>query len=497
MLFAHRRKPHVDRRGRIRACVTRLLGAAVLMFAAVGASASTCGAEGERPCTVGERVPSCDLNLVESGPRCVRPPCGRQGERLCGPTERVFFDFLLKAPVPQPCDVNLKPDYLRGVCIGLPCGAEGQRACTIFERIPSCDVNLVEAAGTCVRPACGRQNERLCAPSVRNASAMFLGMCDANLVPGPGEVCIRPGVTYAGAAPAPGQTHAASPVGGAPPPPPAGSAPPPPSSSGLPPPPPGRIGVLTRAPSPAPAPPLPAVGAPAGATSATAAVAGAWRINANGYPGDLLLQQTGEGAVSGSMYGEPVFGWSAAGERTLALLRGPIGRPIQFYVAQHTPDGALLDGLFYALNATTAGGSTTRNVFGFRGLRSEVPANKPSPARASGPPNLSGGYTIDGNGYVGTLTLAQGPDGTLNGTAYADRIEGHYASGTGTVAFVRFSGATPSQVFVGSVVGDELRGDFFALTAAAGASAQRVRFGWSARPSAQAAVPLAPPRNLR
>lgn len=492
MLFTHRRKPDLNRRACIRAQVSPLFAAAVVAFASAGAYASTCGGEGERPCTVGERIPSCDLNLVESGPRCVRPPCGRAGERLCGPTERVFFDFIVKAPVPQPCDANLKPDFLRGVCIGLPCGAEGQRACTIFERIPSCDVNLVEAAGTCVRPACGRLNERLCAPSVRNASAMFLGMCDANLVPGPGEVCIRPGVTYAGAAPAPGQTYAASPVGGAAtPPPPAGSVAPPPSSSALPPPPPGRIGML---PAPKSAqPPLPASGS---APGAAAAVAGLWRINGNGHPGDMQLQQAADGALTGSIYGEPVFGWAAEGERTVAFLRGPSGQPIQFYAAQFTPDGALLDGQFHAL--TVAGGAgPARNVFGFRGQRQAVPANQPPSANAGGPADIGGSYTINGNGYVGALALAKAPDGSLAGTVYADRLAGHYAAGTGTLAFVRYSGATPIQVFVGRSDGGELRGDFYALTAPAGASAQRVRFGWSAQRSGQAATPLSAPRNLR
>lgn len=64
-------------------------------------SRGACGAEGQRACTVLERVPSCDPNLKEVSGRCVHPPCGRVSER----------------------------------------------ACTLLERIPSCDRGLVEGAG--------------------------------------------------------------------------------------------------------------------------------------------------------------------------------------------------------------------------------------------------------------------------------------------------------------------------------------------------------------
>src|SRR5512140_3943704 len=36
------------------------------------------------------------------------------------------------------------------------CGADGERACTIPEKFPSCNVNLVEGAGRCIRPQCGQ-----------------------------------------------------------------------------------------------------------------------------------------------------------------------------------------------------------------------------------------------------------------------------------------------------------------------------------------------------
>ena len=61
-------------------------------------------------------------------------------------------------------------------------------ACIVLERIPSCDVNLVEQVGRCVRPAlCGRAGQAPCTVSVRG----FLG-CDFNLVERVGQ-CQRAG----------------------------------------------------------------------------------------------------------------------------------------------------------------------------------------------------------------------------------------------------------------------------------------------------------------
>ena len=117
---------------RVLHCAALLL----LPWLMLGPAHAQCGAEGERPCVLTERLPSCDVNLIEAGGRCIRPACGREGERPCGP-ERLLWDFVLKAPVPQPCDVNLKLDILRGQCIRPPCGRAGERACTVLERLPS------------------------------------------------------------------------------------------------------------------------------------------------------------------------------------------------------------------------------------------------------------------------------------------------------------------------------------------------------------------------
>jgi hypothetical protein len=162
---------------------------ALLLGGAAPARADTCGAEGQRECGVTERIPSCDLNLVAAGGRCIRAICGAEGQRGCGPTERFLFDFVLQMPVPKTCDSNLVHDLLNNKCLHPQCGREGQRPCVVTERIPSCDINLFESGGKCQRPAdCGREGQSPCDLTVRGP----IFRCDVNLVVRT-QKCARPG----------------------------------------------------------------------------------------------------------------------------------------------------------------------------------------------------------------------------------------------------------------------------------------------------------------
>ncbi len=131
-----------------------------------------CGAEGQRPCTLFERVPSCNAGLVERPGQCVHPSCGRDGERACNVGERI-----------PSCDGSLVE--LAGRCyVRGQCGAEGQRACAVVERVPSCNAGLVERSGQCTHPPCGRQGERACnvnerIPSCDGALVEQAGQCQA------------------------------------------------------------------------------------------------------------------------------------------------------------------------------------------------------------------------------------------------------------------------------------------------------------------------------
>lgn len=85
------------------------------------------------------------------------------------------------------------------------CGMKDMRPCLISERIPSCDVNLAESQGMCVRPACGTENAQPCSAFQRTTRDLVLKVptpqpCDANLKVD-GGVCVRPNCGREGGTP--------------------------------------------------------------------------------------------------------------------------------------------------------------------------------------------------------------------------------------------------------------------------------------------------------
>ena len=85
------------------------------------------------------------------------------------------------------------------------CGMQDMRPCVITERRPSCDINLVESQGMCVRPACGAENARPCSAFERTTMDLVIKLpakqpCDANLKLD-GGVCVRPRCGRQGTAP--------------------------------------------------------------------------------------------------------------------------------------------------------------------------------------------------------------------------------------------------------------------------------------------------------
>ena len=98
--------------------------------------------------------------------------CGAEGQRPCTVFERI-----------PSCDKNLVESGAK--CVHPPCGRNGEKACLVTQRIPSCDDNLVELSGKCwTRGACGAENQRACAVVERVPS------CNANLVER-NATCIR------------------------------------------------------------------------------------------------------------------------------------------------------------------------------------------------------------------------------------------------------------------------------------------------------------------
>lgn len=125
-----------------------VLAVSGLLLAAEAEGGQACGGKNQRPCTIFERIPSCNAGLVEdfAKGRCVAKDvpgrdCGRVNQRPCKVWERV-----------PSCNANLKEDFARGRCVAVNCGKKYGRPCTVVERIPSCDGGLVEdfLKGRCV-----------------------------------------------------------------------------------------------------------------------------------------------------------------------------------------------------------------------------------------------------------------------------------------------------------------------------------------------------------
>jgi len=102
---------------------------------------------------------------------------------------------------------------------------------------------------------------------------------------------------------------------------------------------------------------------------------------------------------------------------------------------------------------------------------------------------VAGTLALNANNYPGQLVLIQAPDGMLSGTIYGDRLSGHYAPGSGSIALLRFTGAQPTQLYIGAVTAQGISGELYALTGGAGASAQRMRFAWTAQAPQVAQAP--------
>jgi hypothetical protein len=251
--------------------------------------------------------------------------------------------------------------------------------------------------------------------------------------------------------------------------------------------------VLSRSTAPALNAPMP-VAASVAAPAAAASLSSPWRINGNGFPGEVTVQQAADGTLAGAIYGEPLTGYYAPGEGVGVWLRGAPTQPIQAFVGQATPDGSSFSGRFYGLNASNSGATPQRNVFAFSALRAAPshPSHPGVPNAAAGPASVTGALPLNANNIPGSLVLNQAPDGSLSGSIYGDRLTGHYAQGTGSIAFLRFTGAQPVQLYIGNVSAQGISGEFYALTVPAGGSAQRMRYSWSAQAPQVAQSPVAP-----
>lgn len=227
-----------------------------------------------------------------------------------------------------------------------------------------------------------------------------------------------------------------------------------------------------------------------------------WKINGNGYSGDLVISQNAPGGrIQGTMYGDKIVGYFAPDERTAVIVRYSWADiPSQAFVGQVSADGGTWSGRFYGLDGYASGATQARNVFAFTATRgtSNVPPTPPEPYSPPGASEMGSNFTIYnrpqefGTGWPGVLNITLGsvanPNfGQLDGTVFGNEFIGHYAGGTGTIAFLRFVDREPTQVYIGRDSGSELvvwqmSGTFYPLTEGMGASPTRLTYDWRAIP---------------
>lgn len=233
-------------------------------------------------------------------------------------------------------------------------------------------------------------------------------------------------------------------------------------------------------------------------------LSGTWRINGNGYPGDLVISQAVSGGriptggrIQGSMYNDSIVGYFSTGERTMVLVRySPAGTTMQAFVGQVNALGTRWEGRFYGLDTSWSGASATRNAWSFVATRgtSSTPATPPALIPTISPVAIADSFNFYnrpaefGKAWPGALNITSGSlssptSGQIAGNLYGDQIVGTYANGT--IAFLRLTNQQPTQVYVGEDYASELvswrlDGSFYPLTEVEGASPMRMTYDWLA-----------------
>ena len=227
-------------------------------------------------------------------------------------------------------------------------------------------------------------------------------------------------------------------------------------------------------------------------------ISGVWRIDGNGFLGDMILVQQPGGEISGTMYGsDDVRGYFVPSSGLVVLMRGPVARPSQAFIGTVSSNGVHLSGSFYALS-TGAGATATRHVFGFRAVRPSWPDPVSYPP-ALGPvsvPSLASNHTVYNrpsefpawtlplrfNHPAGSTFIS----GDITGSFAGDAVYGHYAPGSGSLVMLRPTAGQAGQLFLANVAlgwwgSQVMAGWFYALTPGMGASPERMRYDWRAQ----------------
>ncbi len=204
--------------------------------------------------------------------------------------------------------------------------------------------------------------------------------------------------------------------------------------------------------------------APASAAS-TPSIAGTWKINANGYVGDLVVEQAKDFSVcTGTMYGEPIRGHYSAAQGIVVLFRRftPFTAAAQVFIGQVAASGQHMAGSFFALTSAY-GASQQRIEYSFGARRgTRAPSIPPPPYHSPGPAGLKGDYPLTGSFPTGsttrTMQLGEVNPGEVGGhidvstfdSPWSSNVGGRYAEGTGTLVLGESRGWYPGALLVGN-----------------------------------------------
>ncbi len=210
---------------------------------------------------------------------------------------------------------------------------------------------------------------------------------------------------------------------------------------------------------------LTGLGAAPASAAPTPSIAGTWKINANGYVGDLVVEQAKDSSqCTGTMYGEPIRGHYSALQGVAVLFRRlTIFTPAaQVFVGQVAASGRHMAGSFFALTPGY-GASQQRIEYSFGAQRgTRAPSIPPAPYHSQGPAGLKGDYPLTGSFPTGsttrTMQLSEANPGEVYGSIdvstfdspWSSTVGGRYAEGTGTLVLRESRGWYPSALLVGN-----------------------------------------------
>jgi hypothetical protein len=229
------------------------------------------------------------------------------------------------------------------------------------------------------------------------------------------------------------------------------------------------------------------------AARAQTAPSGSYTIYADTALGQLSLQPStaGPNQIDGTVFGDGLEGYYAAGSQQAVWIRYAGDTPIQVYVGAYSVQSGLtlpgrppnsgseLRGTFYALNSA-GGASAERNAWGFRAWGPltlqpyPLPPNTNPPTSTTPHPLPAGPWWVTAHQSESTLALEVDANGAVSGWIFGEPIVGHYASAAGMIAFLRLRNGQPIQFYQGQSVqiafdpiNDqgifEFQGAFFAL----------------------------------